>query len=114
MKAIYFPTANKVFREGTPDEFFIHETPDGDTICCFELSKEEIEEIQKTGRIWLTRHTLGKVPNPIYPYIDNPFENKFVECGCGNLDFEDESAVDTDGKYTCSRCIEKLTKKQTK
>lgn len=43
--------------------------------CCFELNKEEIEEIVKTGKLWHTQYLFGKSFQPINMSSQNPFEN---------------------------------------
>jgi hypothetical protein len=41
---------------------------------CFELNKEEIDEIVRTGRIWHTQYTFGSTFQPIRMSTQNPFE----------------------------------------
>jgi hypothetical protein len=40
-------------------------------ISCWQLSKEDIEEIQKTGRIWLSITATGMPPVSVF--AENPF-----------------------------------------
>lgn len=40
-------------------------------ISCWQLSKEDLEEIQKTGRIWLS--VTANVQPPVSIFTENPF-----------------------------------------
>lgn len=40
------------------------------TISCWKVTKEELEEIQKTGRVWLV--VLGHKMHPVYLTADKP------------------------------------------
>lgn len=40
-------------------------------ISCFKLTKEEMIEIQQTGRVWLS--VVGKSMNPVHLSVDSPF-----------------------------------------
>lgn len=42
-------------------------------ISCFKLTKEELEEISRTGRVWVT--TLGLIGVPVILNGKNPFDN---------------------------------------
>lgn len=42
------------------------------TVTCWKLTKEELENIQKTGRVWIT--LLGHGMPPIYPSGLQPFD----------------------------------------
>ena len=46
-------------------------------ISCWKLSKEDLEEIQKTGQIWLS--ITGQGMPPVSLFTENPFRN--VETG---------------------------------
>lgn len=43
---------------------------------CFELNKEEIDEIVRTGRLWHTQCLFGGKFQPIMMTTQNPFENE--------------------------------------
>lgn len=43
-------------------------------ISCWKFSKEDIEEIQRTGCIWLS--ITGNSMPPVSLYTENPFEQK--------------------------------------
>lgn len=42
-------------------------------ISCFELSKEEIKEVAKTGKIWHTQQVFDQNYNPILLQTNDPF-----------------------------------------
>lgn len=41
-------------------------------ISCWKFTKEDMEEIAKTGRLWIT--VFGKDMPPICPHTEHPFE----------------------------------------
>lgn len=47
--------------------------PQGEMTCCFELNKEEIDEIVRTGKIWHTQLTFWQPFQPISMSTQNPF-----------------------------------------
>ena len=50
--------------------------PMGQMTCCLELNKEEIDEIVKTGQLWLTQCTFWNPFQPISMSTQNPFINQ--------------------------------------
>lgn len=40
--------------------------------CCYELNKEEIEELVKTGKFYMVFY--GRTIPPIMPIVENPFK----------------------------------------
>lgn len=42
--------------------------------CCFELNKEEIDEIVRTGKLWHTQMLYGHNFQPISMSTQNPFQ----------------------------------------
>lgn len=48
----------------------------GQCVCCFELNKEEIDEIVKTGKIWFTQCTFWNAFQPINMSTQNPFRKE--------------------------------------
>lgn len=42
--------------------------------CCFKLTPEEIEEINRTGQLWHTQCVQGDLFHPIRMTTKNPFE----------------------------------------
>lgn len=68
MTAKEFPEVNVRIAENQPQ----YETlpahfnkKEGSMTFCFQLNKEEIDEIQRTGCIWFKQLTFGKPMNPI-------------------------------------------------
>lgn len=51
----------------------LHDTGDNRMIGCWQLSKEDLELINRTGRIWFTSWTDRKRFYPISIYAENPF-----------------------------------------
>lgn len=45
----------------------------GQAVCCFELNKEEIDEIIRTGKIWHIQCTFWGAFQPISMSTQNPF-----------------------------------------
>lgn len=43
---------------------------------CFELNKEEIEEIVRTGKLWYTQMLFGNNFQPIVMSTQNPFKSE--------------------------------------
>lgn len=41
--------------------------------CCFELNREEIDEIVRTGKLWHTQQVFGGSFQPISMSTQNPF-----------------------------------------
>ena len=77
MNPIKFPEANVTFAENQPEYLPLpaHKTEDGQVITCWELSPEEIEEINKNKRLWLIVHTFN---NPLQPLFLTTQESVFV------------------------------------
>ena len=44
----------------------------GNQVTCWELTKDEIDEIQRTGQIWVTQRC-RQVINPLEPSVFKPF-----------------------------------------
>lgn len=87
MLPVSFPEANLVFTkpEGWTDEqcsdlpVWKGQAPLDDNgtmgnsiISCWQLSKEDLEEIQRTGRIWLS--VSGTALPPVSVFTENPFQ----------------------------------------
>lgn len=41
------------------------------TVTCWKFTKEDLEQLRKTGRLWLVH--AGHDVSPIYPTTENPF-----------------------------------------
>ena len=69
MKPITFPGVNSKFMTNKPDDqpLPLLKTTDGMCITCWELSDEEIEEIIKNRRIYISQLTFNRGMNPIRP-----------------------------------------------
>ena len=79
MRSITFPEANLPLAEDQPEYETLHvhldvTKPEVPMTACFELNKEEIEEIVRTGKIWFTQWTFGSGFQPIKIQTENPFE----------------------------------------
>ena len=44
--------------------------------CCFELNKEEIDEIVRTGKLWYKQMLFGNMFQPISMSTQNPFTDQ--------------------------------------
>ena len=81
MEPVNFEAANVVFGANQPeykpvpaerripkrtDRFF------GEVLTCWELSPEEIKQIQETGKIWLSMLTFGQPLQPVLLSVDKP------------------------------------------
>lgn len=86
MIAIDFPQRNVMLAENQPeyetlpihvplDENGVLTDAESPCTCCFQLNKEEIDEIVRTGQIWFTQYTFGNAFSPITMSTQNPFEN---------------------------------------
>lgn len=49
-------------------------SPMGEAVCCFQLNKEEIDEIVRTGKLYFTQCTFWKPYSPINMSTENPFK----------------------------------------
>lgn len=82
MKPIHFPESNFEFQKpaNMPEDqcgnlpVFKGKTDEGYPviISCFELSPEEIAEVQKTGKIWL--HVCSHGMPPVFAGTEYPFK----------------------------------------
>lgn len=68
MKAIEFKGHNVKIAENQPE----YETlpalfnkQEGSMTFCFELDEQELEQVKKTGKIWIKQLTFGKAMQPI-------------------------------------------------
>lgn len=51
---------------------YAHKKPDGEVIYCFEPTKEELAEINKTGKIWFRQLTFNNPLQPIMCLSEKP------------------------------------------
>jgi thioredoxin-related protein len=67
MKPIEFEEQNVIYAKDQPEYNPLPacKTENGDIATCWELTKEEIEEIQNTGKLWIMVKTFN---NPLQPF----------------------------------------------
>ena len=69
MKEITMPN-----RPGDPQNALMTRSVPWSMTACFQLNKEEIDEIVRTGCLWYTQHLFGNNFQPISMSTQNPFE----------------------------------------
>ena len=69
MVPVKFPGVNFTFMTNEPNNkpLPLLKTPDGMYISCWELSDEEIDEIIKSRRIYISQFAVNRVINPVLP-----------------------------------------------
>jgi hypothetical protein len=74
MKAVEFPGVNVTFAkdqpEYTPLPALRVPSPLGEVITCWELSDEELEQVKKTKRVYLSQLTFNNALQPIRMMTD--------------------------------------------
>ena len=68
MKASKFPGHNVIVAKDQPEYQQLpayHNKDNGTLTFCFELTKEEIDEVVSTGKIWFQQLTFNRPMNPI-------------------------------------------------
>lgn len=72
MKPIEFPGYNIIIAKDQPQYQPLPaiRLPDGEVITCWELTKEEIEIIKTTGKLYLKQLTFNKPLQPILPMVE--------------------------------------------
>ena len=67
MKPISFEGCNVVYGADQPEyqPLPTQKFPDGQTIQCWQLSPEEIQEVMRSGRIYVMQHTFRRPLQPI-------------------------------------------------
>jgi hypothetical protein len=78
MKSIDFPQANIAIAKDQPQyrTLYAHlavSDPMRRATCCMRLTPEEIEEINKTGCLWITQCTFGNPYAPLHMDTKSPF-----------------------------------------
>ena len=69
MKAVEFPEVNLRIAEDQPQYEtlpVLHNRTEGTITYCFELDHDELEQVGKTGRIYLKQKTFNGPMQPIY------------------------------------------------
>lgn len=80
MIAVEFDQVNIRLAEDQPEYetlpvFYNKESNEREMVCCFQLNKEEIDEIVRTGKLWHTQCTYGNQFHPVSMTTQNPFIN---------------------------------------
>lgn len=69
MKPIEFDGHNVVFAKDQPEYLplpaMVLDTNEGEAVTCWELTAEELEAIQTTGRVWLRQLTFRAPLQPV-------------------------------------------------
>jgi hypothetical protein len=68
MIAIHFPEVNSLTAEDQIEYQNLpayHDTDEGTVTYCFQLNVEEMEQVKKTGRIWIKQLTQNELMQPI-------------------------------------------------
>lgn len=68
MKSIEFEGHNVKIAENQPEYETLpayYDKQEGSMTFCFELSDDELEQVGKTGKIWIKQLTFGQPMNPI-------------------------------------------------
>lgn len=70
MRAVTFPGWNLNLAENQEEYeaipvLYLKDNPEGQMVACFELNKDEIEEIVRTGKLWYVQHTFNRGFQPI-------------------------------------------------
>lgn len=74
MKAKKFNEVNVIYGEGQPEYLPLpaHKTEAGEVTTCWELSPEEIKQVQETGVIWLSMLTFNQPLQPVLLRTEKP------------------------------------------
>ena len=73
MKPINFKEQNVIYIAEECNDLPVHKTKD-QIISCWKLTKEELEQINKTGVIWFS--VMGQSQPPIWLGTENPFKEE--------------------------------------
>lgn len=79
-KPVEFPAQNIVFGKGQkeylPLPAFKNDGPQGEVVTCWELSKDEIDQIVKTGRVYLMQMSFHQKLQPIWVGTECPLTDE--------------------------------------
>lgn len=75
MTPVRFKFCNSVFAQDQPEYSALpaHCTEDGIVTTCWELTREELAEVQRSGRIWFSQLTFNSPLQPMLPQAFDPF-----------------------------------------
>lgn len=75
MKPVEFEGQNVVYAKDQPEynPLPAHRDSDGTVTTCWELTPEELEEVYKTGKIWLSQMTFNRPLQPVNMFINVEF-----------------------------------------
>lgn len=78
MISVEFPQANCALAKDQPEYETLHvfvdkSKPEVPMTACFQLNKDEIEEIVRTGKLWFTQMTFGQLFQLISMSTQDPF-----------------------------------------
>jgi hypothetical protein len=78
MEPIKFKEQNVVYAENQKEylPFPAYRDESGRVISCWKLSPEELEEVSKTGVIWLDILTFNQLLQPVMLRAESPFNGK--------------------------------------
>lgn len=86
MKSIDFPKANIQLAKDQPQyqTLFVFMDKAGEdrsfpVTCCLQLSEEELQEMNRTKKVWLTQMTFGNGYSPISMSLSSPFTKEESE-----------------------------------
>ena len=67
MKPVEFEGQNAIYGSGQPEYLPLpaHRDKDGTVTTCWELTPEELEEVKKSGKIWLSQMTFNRPLQPV-------------------------------------------------
>lgn len=79
MESVKFPQVNATLGEGQPEvrPLPVHRghDPEYTVTSCYQLTPDELAEIQRTGKIWLQVWTYGGRLQPQLVRTDDPFQD---------------------------------------
>jgi hypothetical protein len=81
MKPIKFEYSNVVYAENQYQPLPAFRDADGSLLTCWEVSPEELEEIKKTGRIYIQVLTFN---NPLQPLLPGVKMEDFLNLNLGD------------------------------
>lgn len=81
MKPANFPEQNVIYAENQPQYTPLpaFKTDEGEVITAWDLSDDELDKIQRTGRIYLSQLTFNQDLQPVLLTVDRPDILKIAE-----------------------------------